>query len=168
MKTCRCCKFQFEKGKECPKCGFNMIQTFDDEAEREELKLAEEHRERLIDLIKDIQVVSYKYKVSAGKPILNETNYVDIALTARECYGQIVWSDEQFAPNPSKKKGTRSLSVQYSVDGADKTIKVDIPVENFDDMWSLGVMISEEFTVQFFLGNSENYTQSEKYSLELK
>jgi len=168
MKTCRCCKFRFDKGKECPKCGFNMIQTFDDEAEKEEQKLADEHRLQLINSIENIEVVSYKYKVSVGKPVLSETNYTIIAQSGNECYEQIVWSSERFAPNPSRKKETRSLDVQYSVNGKKKNIIADIPLENFDDLWSLGVMINEDFTIQFYLGDSDNHTQSANYQLELK
>lgn len=168
MQTCRCCKFQFDKGKECPKCGFNMIQTFDDEAEREELKLAEEYRTQLLNSIENIEVISYKYKVSVGKPVLSETNYIVIAQSGNDCYEQIVWSNEKFAPNPSKKKETRRLNVQYSVNGKKKEINVDIPLENFDDMWSLGVIINEYFTIKFYLGDSDNYTQSTNYQLELK
>lgn len=168
MKICRCCKFQFDKGKECPNCGFNMIQTFDDEAEREEQKLADEHRLQLLNSIENIEVVSYKYKVSVGKPDLSETNYTVIAQSGNDCYKQIVWSSEKFAPNPGRKKETRSLNVQYFVNGKKKDLTVDIPLENFDTLWSLGVMINEDFTIRFYLGDSDNYTQSESCRLKLK
>lgn len=168
MKTCRCCKYQFEKGKECPKCGFNMIQTFDDDAEKEELKLAEEYRRNLLDAIKAIRVQSYKYKVSAGKPVLSEKNSVIIAETGSDCYEHIIWSNETFAPTPCRKKDRRDLDVYYSVNEINKQIKVALPIENFDGVWSLGVMISEGFTIQLFLGNSDNCTESGKYRLELK
>ncbi len=168
MKTCRCCKYQFDKGKECPKCGFNMIQTFDDEAEKEEQKLADAHRLKLINAIENIEVVSYKYKVSVGKPVLESTNYTVVSESGNDCFKQIVWSDEKFAPNPGRKKETRSLCVQYSVNSKEKELNVDIPLENFDNMWSLGVIINEDFTIRFYLGDSDNYTQSENYHLELK
>ena len=173
MKTCRCCKFQFEKGAECPRCGFNMIQTFDDEAEKEEQRLAEEHRNNLLDGIEGIQLVSYAYKVSAGKPDLTETKNVILASHGTDCYRRICWCSEPFAPTPSRKKERRSLEIYYFIDAADisdagQSVTIDISLDNFDNMWHVGVMIDENFTIQVFLGNEENYTQSEKYPLKLK
>lgn len=167
MKTCICCKNPIE-GQKCEFCGFMNIAALDNNAIAKLNEKAEVHRKSLLEKINNIQVASYSYKVSVGKPVLEGTNYIVIAESGSDCYDQIVWSNEKFAPNPSRKKGTRSLKVQYSVDGKKKDISVNIPLENFDNMWSLGVIINQDFTIQFYLGGSDNYTQSANYQLELK
>ena len=167
MKECLCCKKPLNVQK-CEFCGFMNIAALDDNAIMKLTEKAETHRKSILEKINSIQVASYSYKVSTGKPILEGTNYITVSDNGTDCYKRIAWGNEKFAPNPSRKKETRKMDVQYSVSGKKKDIKVAIPLENFDNLWSLGVCINEDFSIQFYLGDSDNHTQSANYQLELK
>ena len=166
QKKCQCCGTDVS-GSKCAYCGFREIIDMDESGTELLHTLVSNHKERLIEGITDISVVSYLYGWNQKKSALEKKQKEVVKLAdGKDCYRNIHWAAQNFGQLASAKE--IQLEFSYRVNGNEKTLTATLPAVICDDFWKIGLTIDEALHLQIFLGTQRNYSKTEQIPLDLK
>lgn len=164
---CACCGNLLD-GQKCAYCGFRNIASFDEDAETENTKDANNYRRGLIQRISDISIAGYQYGWKADKSVFDLLKTTKTKLAdGMQCYGDIYWSDQDFGQTIRDDIKDCVLELEYAFNGEKKSLKCNITPVKCDDFWHVGLKITDQLKLIVYLGREDNYAESEPMDLEM-
>lgn len=164
---CAVCGEEFSGGK-CPKCGYLNIVSLDGTADASEKARAEEYRNGIVKKITNISILGRKGEYnSSGEFELKNDAYYKIA-DGIQCYEKIVWLNQVFAQHPEPEWKKENLEISYKYNGKEYKTKVGIMPIQTDDFWRIGVKLSKDFSLHFYLGNQNKNNVSDTIKIAIK
>lgn len=161
MPKCRVCHSELiHPAKPCPRCGFQEPAFFGDPARAEQLinQKADAYRTQFLGNF-DFGITIYRWKDQDGTLALNYTERLSFG-AGTELLGKLRWLDQPFARIPDLEKMNLELSVLRGGQHYRKiTVAVGVPRGNL--LQQVGISLTRDLTVQLFLKNSQDQTQSE-------
>lgn len=166
QKKCQCCGADMN-GSKCGYCGFREIIDMDESGTELLHTLVSNHKNRVIEGITDISVVSHLYGWNAKKAALEKKKKETLKLAdGTDCYRNLYWAGQDFGQLASLKE--IQLEISYRVNGNEKQLTVTLPSPSCDDFWKLGLTVDESLHLQILLGTEKSHTSSQWLSLDLK
>lgn len=164
---CICCGTATEGRSFCPYCGFVQVVSMDTEGDKYNEKIKKEHRQEVIDALKNFSVVSYRYKWNAGASRLDLDTEERVKIAdGKECDGNVRWAKETFGQSLAEDKPIK-LTIHYTCDGKKKQVTCSLKPVQCNDFWKLGVMIDQNLRLVVCLGTEQNHVKSSPMNLAL-
>lgn len=163
MNTCKVCGTKLKDNVlKCQYCGMPIAIDIDGSGGVE--KLAQKHKERLFDKLKDFQFVTYVYKLENEKLSNNGRSETRLG-NAKDCYENDIWSKEVFPQLPTP--GTGTLTIIYTFDDKPQSVTFDIEYPQTDCFWKCGIRLGSDLKLTVYLGNEKQKTVKESIALKL-
>ena len=171
MAVCQVCGFS-HRLTECPVCGYERTFFYGGAPtkaeQREEQERAGQYRKKILEKVKiKIPVYSYKHKIhhENARLIMEKPECEEIVIEgSQKQINEPVWFDEKFC-NPGC-----DLPLTYvltHIDGTSDRHSCTFQNPGMDmETLEIGVIFQPELKIRVIVGNYENYTCSEPYSLQ--
>lgn len=164
--TCKVCSTNFEGGT-CGYCGFENIVVLGTENSTMLSQYAEAHKNRVIDSIKNVSVITYNYEWNASKSDVDLLGEEKIRICdGKDCFEKMILCSEKFKTNPAENE-ERELNLSYNLNGVEKHIQVSIKPKKSPEYWELGIMINPNLRLCVYVGYDGKYVEESNIDIDL-